>query len=505
MKIGKKLIPIILIAIVASCAFAKTGGTEPPQLSTSKNQSSMFVNDEGINPVVKVVRDVRESVVQIKVEAKVNVPAITNPFFDDPLFKYFFPEIPREMQRKITSMGSGFIYEFNPQTREAYIMTNNHVVEKGKEGTITVTLADKINYTAEVVGLDPSTDVAVIKIKVKEGEKVTIAPLGDSSKLEIGEWAIAIGNPFGDVGLDRTVTLGVISAIGRSNLNFGANSPIYQDYIQTDAAINPGNSGGPLLNINGEVIGINSAITSTSGGNIGIGFAIPINLAKRVVEDLVATGKVTRAYIGILPQEITADLMEAFDLSEVSGVLVAKVEKDSPADKAGIQVGDVIIEFNGEKVPNVSKFRIAVATSKPGVQVPVKVIRNKDTLTLHITLDVYPEDKLASTEKSTKADTSAGITVVSIDSPYARQNNIKADRGVVVSAVAPDTPAARAGIQPGYIILKVGNTEVNSPEEYNAAMDNAIKTMKEKSSNTIVLYVQDRSKNEQFVVLRFNS
>ncbi|HNZ45360.1 MAG: Do family serine endopeptidase [Candidatus Cloacimonetes bacterium] len=505
MKIGKKLIPIILIAIVASCAFAKTGSSVPPQLSTSKNQSSMFVNDEGINPVVKVVRDVRESVVQIKVEAKVNVPAITNPFFDDPLFKYFFPEIPREMQRKITSMGSGFIYEFNPQTREAYIMTNNHVVEKGKEGTITVTLADKINYTAEVVGLDPSTDVAVIKIKVKEGEKVTIAPLGDSSKLEIGEWAIAIGNPFGDVGLDRTVTLGVISAIGRSNLNFGANSPIYQDYIQTDAAINPGNSGGPLLNINGEVIGINSAITSTSGGNIGIGFAIPINLAKRVVEDLVATGKVTRAYIGILPQEITADLMEAFDLSEVSGVLVAKVEKDSPADKAGIQVGDVIIEFNGEKVPNVSKFRIAVATSKPGVQVPVKVIRNKDTLTLHITLDVYPEDKLASTEKSTKADTNAGITVVSIDSPYARQNNIKADRGVVVSAVAPDTPAARAGIQPGYIILKVGNTEVNSPEEYNTAMDNAIKTMKEKSSNTIVLYVQDRSKNEQFVVLRFNS
>ena len=505
MKIGKKLIPIILIAIVASCAFAKTGSSVPPQLSTSKNQSSMFVNDEGINPVVKVVREVRESVVQIKVEAKVNVPAITNPFFDDPLFKYFFPEIPREMQRKITSMGSGFIYEFNPQTREAYIMTNNHVVEKGKEGTITVTLADKINYTAEVVGLDPSTDVAVIKIKVKEGEKVTIAPLGDSSKLEIGEWAIAIGNPFGDVGLDRTVTLGVISAIGRSNLNFGANSPIYQDYIQTDAAINPGNSGGPLLNINGEVIGINSAITSTSGGNIGIGFAIPINLAKRVVEDLVATGKVTRAYIGILPQEITADLMEAFDLSEVSGVLVAKVEKDSPADKAGIQVGDVIIEFNGEKVPNVSKFRIAVATSKPGVQVPVKVIRNKDTLTLHITLDVYPEDKLASTEKSTKADTNAGITVVSIDSPYARQNNIKADRGVVVSAVAPDTPAARAGIQPGYIILKVGNTEVNSPEEYNAAMENAIKTMKEKSSNTIVLYVQDRSKNEQFVVLRFNS
>lgn len=190
MKIGKKLIPVILMVMLVSGIFAKTDKAEPPTLSTSKSQISMFQDEDGTNPIVKVVREVRESVVQIKVEAKVSIPAITNPFFDDPLFKYFFPEIPREMQRKITSMGSGFIYEFNPQTREAYIMTNNHVVEKGKEGTITVTLADKISYTAEVVGLDPSTDVAVIKIKVREGEKVTIAPLGDSSKLEIGEWAI---------------------------------------------------------------------------------------------------------------------------------------------------------------------------------------------------------------------------------------------------------------------------------------------------------------------------
>ena len=176
MKIGKMLIPVILMVMLISGIFAKTDKAEPPTLSTSKSQISMFQDEDGTNPVVKVVREVRESVVQIKVEAKVSIPAITNPFFDDPLFKYFFPEIPREMQRKITSMGSGFIYEFNPQTREAYIMTNNHVVEKGKEGTITVTLADKINYTAEVVGLDPSTDVAVIKIKVKEGEKFTIAP-----------------------------------------------------------------------------------------------------------------------------------------------------------------------------------------------------------------------------------------------------------------------------------------------------------------------------------------
>ncbi|MDZ4120879.1 MAG: trypsin-like peptidase domain-containing protein, partial [Candidatus Cloacimonadaceae bacterium] len=203
----------------------------------------------------------------------------------------------------------------------------------------------------------------------------TALPLGDSSKLEIGEWAIAIGNPFGDSGLDRTVTLGVISALGRANLRFGANSPQYQDFIQTDAAINPGNSGGPLLNIKGEVVGINSAITSTSGGNIGIGFAIPINLANRVSEDLVASGKVIRAYIGILPQEITPDLMESFSLKEIAGVLIANVEKDSPAEKAGLQVGDVILEFNRERVPNVPKFRIAVATAKIGDRIPVKIVR----------------------------------------------------------------------------------------------------------------------------------
>jgi len=306
MKIIKSLVLLLLLMSLSSCANAKT--------------NAMFSEP---NPVVQVVRDVREAVVQIKVEAKVAVQNNQNPFFNDDLFRFFFPQ--PQQERSVTSMGSGFIYEFNSATREAFIMTNNHVVERGREGTITVTLADRMAYTAEVVGLDPNTDVGVIKITIKEGEKVTVAPLGDSSTLEIGEWAIAIGNPFAD-GLDRTVTLGVISALSRSGMSLGNNSPVYQDFIQTDAAINPGNSGGPLLNIDGEVIGINSAIASTSGGNIGIGFAIPINLAKRVVDDLVASGRVTRAYIGILPQEITSDIMEAFSLKEVSGVLITKVE-----------------------------------------------------------------------------------------------------------------------------------------------------------------------------------
>ncbi len=506
MKLFKRIIPFVLAFGLMSCAVAQTSDLpagDPPRFRQSSG-GGLLPNGSEPNPVVQVVRQVRESVVQIKVEAQVTVQNFRNPFFDDEFFRYFFPQQPRETQRPVTSMGSGFVYEYNPQTREAFIMTNNHVVEKGRDGTITVTLADKVNYTATVVGLDPNTDVAVIKITLKEGEKITIAPLGDSANLEIGDWAIAIGNPFGDVGLDRTVTLGVISAIGRSNLNFGNNSPIYQDYIQTDAAINPGNSGGPLLNIRGEVIGINSAITSTSGGNIGIGFAIPINLAKRVTEDLVADGKVTRAYIGIAPQEITSDLMEALNLDEVSGVLVAKVETDSPAHKAGLSVGDVILEFNGEKVPNVSKFRIAVATSRVGSRVPVKVIRDDEIKILYIDLDNFPDESPAAEEETPSPESDSGISVEARDSAYARRNNIEADEGVIVSAIEANSPASRAGLQVGFLILRVGDVAVDSPEEFETAMDQAIAKMREDGRGSVIIYVQDRNKNSQFLVLKFS-
>ena len=507
MTLWKRFLPLAVVFGLMSCAVAQAQPGNLHKFAAESNSSdphTALIKSGEPNPVVKVVRQVREAVVQIKVEAKVTIQNNRNPFFDDPWFRQFFPQQPQQQQRPVTSMGSGFIYEYNPQTREAFIMTNNHVVEKGKDGTITVTLADKVNYTATLVGLDPNTDLGVIKITLKENEKITIAPLGDSADLEIGDWAIAIGNPFGDSGLDRTVTLGVVSAIGRSNLNFGSDSPIYQDYIQTDAAINPGNSGGPLLNIGGEVIGINSAITSTSGGNIGIGFAIPINLAKRVVEDLVANGKVTRAYIGISPQEITSDLMDAFNLSEVSGVLVAKVETDSPAHKAGLEVGDVIVEFNGEKVPNVSKFRIAVATSRVGTKVPVKIIRGERSQTLYIQLDAFPEDGTVASSGETESNGKAGISVEAIDSAYAKRNNITAEKGVIISAIEPNSAADKAALQVGFIILKVASETVNSPDEYTAAMNSALEKMRKENRNTIVLYVMDRNKTEQFVVLRFN-
>jgi len=484
MKMWRQLVLVLIALLMTSCASAKDNMIDP----------------NGPNPVVEVVKNVREAVVQIRVEAKVTVQNYINPFLDDPWFRQFF-RFPQEQTRPIVSLGSGFIYEYNPGSREAFILTNNHVVEKGRDGTITVTMADKVVYNASIVGLDPSTDVAVIKIVVKEGEKVTVAPLGDSDKLQIGEWAIAIGNPFSE-GLDRTVTLGVISATSRSNLNLGDNSPIYQDFIQTDAAINSGNSGGPLLNIKGEVIGINSALASTNGGNVGIGFAIPINLAKRVVEDLVASGKVTRAYIGILPQEITPDIMEAFGLKEVAGVLVAKVEKDSPADKAGIKTGDIIIEINGEEVPSVPKFRIAIATARVGQQIPLKIVRDKKDMTIRVTLEAYPED-IAAASDSVKGGIATGISVEAIDSQTAKRLGVTSDKGVVVTKVDPNSPAAKSGLKVGYVILQIEDKEVNSPKEFNTELEKAKTNMEKENRKTIRLYVLDTNKQPRFIVLKF--
>lgn len=494
MKLVKTIVMVIMLVGLSSCAQARTD----------------MIGPDGQSPVVNVVRNVREAVVQISVEMVITPRQSIDPFFNDPFFRQFFG-VPRQQQEqqqqqsqtRTNPIGTGFIYEYNADTGEAFIMTNNHVAKFSEQGTLKVALADKKIYDATVVGMDANTDVAVIKIKPDSRSKITITPLGDSSKLEIGEWAIAIGNPFGD-SMERTVTLGVISALSRSNIMSGRNELPYQDFIQTDAAINPGNSGGPLLNIKGEVIGINTAIISGSGGNIGIGFAIPINLAKRVVEDLVATGKVQRAYIGILPQEITSDLMEAFEIDELSGVLIAKVEDDSPASKAGLQAGDIVLEVGKEKVANVARFRLLVATAKIGDKVPVKILRDGKTETVNVTLEGFPEDIVAAVEvDGVKTAIATGIKVDSLDSDIAKRLNVQGKRGVLVSAVDPNTPAARAGLAQGMIILEIDGKEVNSISEFNSALSTAIKNMEDRGRNTIRLYVLDRNNIPSFVVLRF--
>ena len=460
----------------------------------SLNLFALPVTQEGRSPFVEVVRNVRESVVNIQVEGTRRVAQGNRFPLDDDFFRLFFS--PREVERPFSSMGSGFI--FKREGNEVFILTNNHVVEAGREGRITVTLADKEQLVAEIVGLDPYTDLAIIKVTVNPNTEVVIAELGDSDDLEIGDWAIAIGNPFGQLGLQRTVTVGVISAVGRSGLNFGRNSPMFQDYIQTDAAINPGNSGGPLLDINGKVIGVNAAITTTTGGSVGIGFAIPINMAKRVADGFLSQGRVVRAFLGVAPQEITPDLSTSLGLGAITGILVSRVERDSPAARGGLQNGDVILEFNGQKIDDVARFRIVVANSPLNARVPVRINRSGRERTLNVTLS--ERENVAPVVETPTEDTrtlNVGMRLESLESDIARRMNITADNGLIVTQVTPNTPAARAGIRPGDVIMEINRTTINSVLDYERAIERA-----NRENQTIVLaYVRSRDGAYRFVTM----
>jgi serine protease Do len=312
-----------------------------------------------------------------------------NPFdlFNDEFFRRFFgPRLPERGQpRKYrqTGQGSGFIV-----SKDGYILTNHHVV--GDADRITVTLSDGREFTAKTVGTDPKSDVAVIKI---EADNLPILPLGDSDALEVGEWVMAVGNPFG---LSHTITVGVVSAKGRSTVGITD----YEDFIQTDAAINPGNSGGPLINLTGEVVGIITAIFSRSGGYMGIGFAIPVNMAKAIQKQLVETGKVIRGSLGVNVQNLSKELAESFGLDSTDGVLIAGVTKDSPADKAGLRRGDVIVEFNGRNIENVGQFRNLVALTIPGTKIKLVLIRGGKRSDLAVKLGRIPEGLIAGATKT---------------------------------------------------------------------------------------------------------
>ncbi|MBN2461339.1 MAG: Do family serine endopeptidase [Candidatus Cloacimonetes bacterium] len=462
--------------------------------------SSLFanlpLNNDYRSPFVDVVKNIRESVVNIRVEFMEEYGNVNRFPFDDEFFRFFFPDLPRSQEprtRKSLAMGSGFI--FKRDLNRIFIITNNHVVENGSQGEIIVTLADKAKYTASIVGLDSQTDLAVIKIEVDAKEDIVVAPLGDSDGIEIGDWAIAIGNPFGQLGLERTVTAGVISATGRANLQFGVDSPLYQDYIQTDAAINPGNSGGPLVNIKGEVIGVNAAITSTSGGNMGIGFAIPINIAKKVTQDLIAGGVVIRAYIGILPQDIDYELQKSLKLEEIKGVLVAKVEEDTPAEKAGLKKGDVIISFNGKEISNVAKFRLEIANSPIGEELPLSIIRSGKEKILYVNLIQRPDDLVQIDNKVSSSSTSQiGIRVEEFDGPYAKEHNIDEDQGIIITSVDPDSPAANAGLRTGDIILEINQQEINSITDYNKIVETL-------EDDIILMYIKTREGVYRFLTV----
>ncbi|MBD3309091.1 Do family serine endopeptidase [candidate division KSB3 bacterium] len=400
-------------------------------------------------------------------------------FFGDEFFRRFFGENMPEREYKRRGLGSGFI-----TTPDGYILTNSHVVAEADE--VKVTLADEREFEATVVGTDPKTDIAVIKI---EGENFPTANLGDSSTLEVGDWAIAIGTPYG---LSQTVTAGIISAEGRSGI--GIND--YEDFIQTDAAINPGNSGGPLVNIDGEVIGINTAIFSRSGGYQGIGFAIPINMAKSIQESLMTKGKVVRGWLGVLIQPVTPEIAKGFGLEEATGTLVGDVLQGGPAERAGLQRGDIITSFDGQAIDGPNTLKNVVASTPVGKTVPVVVIRDGEEQTIQVEIGEQPTDMQAGiTPPSGETETAKlGITVQELTPDIADQLGYANEEGVVISDIEAGSPAAEAGLRRGDLIKEINRNPVTSLTEYNDVMASV-------NEEEDMLLLIRRGENTRYVVI----
>ncbi len=365
------------------------------------------------------------------------------------------------------------------------VLTNAHVVERASE--IEVVTADGKKHKAKVVGADRRTDLAVLKLQ--GGGPYPAATLGDSDKLKVGDWVLAIGSPFG---LQQTVTAGIISAKGRS-IGQGP----FDDFLQTDAAINPGNSGGPLVNMSGEVVGINSAILSRSGGNVGIGFSIPVNMAKRIYTELHAKGKVTRGWLGVSIQPLTPELAKGFGLKEAKGVLISDVVQDSPADRAGIAAGDIVTEFDKKKVETPQDLQKAVAVTPPGKGVPLKVWRDKGEKTLEIKIGETPDDNVA-LKSTNKSKTLLGLDVRPITPDIARQLNLRGGEGVLVFSVEDDSPAAEAGLQRGDVIREVNRQRVRNLQEF----ERATKDIKEGDRVTVLLQRGQQSLYVAFTVAK---
>ncbi len=398
-------------------------------------------------------------------------------FFGDEFFRRFFGDMPPEREYKQRGLGSGVI-----TSQDGYILTNNHVVAEADK--IQVKLADKREFTAKVVGADPKSDVAVIKI---DGENLPVAKLGDSETLEVGDWVVAIGTPYG---LSQSVTAGIISAEGRSNI--GIND--YEDFIQTDAAINPGNSGGPLVNIHGEVIGINTAIFSRSGGYQGIGFAIPINMAKMIQESLITKGKVVRGWLGVMIQPVDQEMAKQFELEEATGTLISDVLKGGPAEKAGFTHGDVVIEFDGKPIDGPNTLKNIVAATEVGKNVDVLIVRGGKKQTISVKIGELASDALTSANTPTETVEKFGMSVQALTPEIAEQLDYEEKSGVIVSDIESEGPAAEAGIRRGDLIKEINKQPIESLDDYN----NAMTSLKDEKS---FLALIKRGENTIYVVV----
>ncbi len=443
---------------------------------------------KGLNSFAPVIKKVSPSVVTIYTTKIVKEDLRRFPMLEDPIWRRFFgfddegsPQS-RPRERKEQNLGSGVIV-----SADGYVLSNNHVVEGADE--FKVALADgKEQYTAKIIGGDPQTDIAVLKIEAQNLPAVTMT---DSDNLQVGDIVLAIGNPFG---VGQTVTMGIVSGLGRRTMEIVD----YEDFIQTDASINPGNSGGALVDAEGRLVGINTAILSRTGGNLGVGFAVPINMVRNVMQQIIKNGKVVRGYLGIWLQPLTPQLQKEFKLPDQTGALVGEVTPKSPAAEAGIKDGDVITEFNGKKVNDSRHLRLMVSQTPPKTKVSFKLLRDGKERSLAATLGELPTDlasgKMPSPGGGEASDLLDGVEVTDLDARTRRQSDIRPDlEGAVVTKVDEDSPAYGAGLRPGDIIVELNHEKVKGADE-------AIELSKKVKGKSVLLRVWSKGARRYVVV-----
>jgi serine protease Do len=458
-----------LILAGSAIAFAPKSAAKPEPkvtpVSVSLDERPVSRDGAGRTSFAPIIKKVSPGVVKVYTTIKAqNVGLSGNSDMNDLMRRFFGDQFQGRMPQRNFGMphqegvGSGVI-----ATKDGYILTNNHVVDGADQ--VKVALQDGREFKAKVIGRDPKSDVAVIKIDAKD---LPAVPMADSEKVEVGDVVLAVGNPFG---IGQTVTTGIVSAKGRGNMGLD-----YEDFIQTDAAINPGNSGGALVDADGRLIGINTAILSRSGGNQGIGFAIPVNLARDVMDSLVKDGHVTRGYLGVMIQDVTPALAKEFKLKDTTGALIGDVTPKGPADKAGLKAGDLLVEFNGKTVTDGRHLKLEVARTHPGESVPVKILRDGTAKTLEVTVKALPgtEEVAKADKESHESGTLNGVGVGELNERARQQFEVPANvKGAVVTEVEPGCAAAEAGLKPGDVIQEINRKPVASAEEAVRMTENA--------------------------------
>lgn len=466
---------MVLTPALGSTALSQSIFSKP----TAVGQSNVLTidNNRGVLTMAPLLERVSPAVVSIRTETTTKAPEISDD--QEELFERFFGRsLPQPQDRRSGGVGSGVIVD----AAKGYVLTNNHVVDGADE--ITVTLTDKRELQAELVGGDEKTDIAVLKIDTRNLKEIRFAP---NDSVKVGDYVIAIGNPFG---LGHTVTSGIVSALGREFRR----SDSYQDFIQTDASINPGNSGGALVNSKGELIGINSAIISRSGGNNGIGFAVPTKMARGVMNQLVEYGEVKRGRIGVTIRDITPDLAEAFEFDTLEGALVNDVSEDSPAERAGLKSGDIIVVFNGEDIGDASDIRNAVGLVQPGTTTDLTYLRDGRRRTTRITVDAVEESRDVLNEDAADdipaMESFSGASITDIPDEVKTRGG---DQGVYVETVRRGSKAARSGLAKGDIIRKVGKSQIKDLSDFEAAIkskDGPLALTVERDGATLFLAVR---------------